>query len=103
MGYTFVSYPNHIVHSMPKHITDLSLCTGVGYYNQHWMPWNSHYSPETKNNSKDVKLEETFGFFDGMEVDMLFDVDQRILRICVVGKCEPQREAKIWKFSLRIK
>ena len=84
---------------MPDHITILSLCTGVGYYNHNWMPLSSNYSPETKNNSKDVKLTEIFGFSDGMEVDMLFDVDQRILRICVVGKCEPQKEAKIWKFS----
>ena len=41
-----------------------------------------------------------FRVCDGMEVDMLFDIDERILRFCVVGKPEPRKEAKIWKFRL---
>ena len=45
----------------------------------------------------------SFRVSNGMEVDMLFDVDQRVLRLCVVGKNEPQKEAKIWKFSPKFK
>ena len=55
------------------------------------------------NNTSDINVPKVFRFVDGMEVDVLFDVDQRELKICVVGACEPQKEAKIWKFSLHSK
>merc|ERR1712241_1644779 len=70
---------------------------GISYANQ-WFPWDDTFKSNGMMTNKDAigKIESIFKMVDGMEVDIKFDVDQRILTICVVGKCEPEKEAKIW-------
>eukprot|EP01084_Bolivina_argentea_P003180 5938_1 len=68
---------------------------GISYDNQ-WFPWNR----ELRNNGVENNKINLHHFkCVKSEVDMLFDVDKRVLKICKVGNCTDKKIAVISKIK----
>ena len=80
--------------SKPAIFNDRSYKTAFGIASSHkqYFPWDSKLKAKVKHN--DISL--THFFMRKGEVDILLDCDKKELRICLVGKCDELKEAKLW-------
>ena len=70
---------------------------GISQQQSQWYPLRD--SDYRKDNNKDKCSKKYFNQLRDGEVDLLLDVDNKTLNICVVGKCDDKHEAKIWNLD----